>query len=57
MTVNGITAPIFFASPTQINFQIPEFNKIGSGPPYQVWIQLSVGTATSSNWAPVIWCE
>ena len=23
MTVNGIAAPLFFASPTQINFQMP----------------------------------
>ena len=50
-------APGLVSGAVQINFQIPEFNKIGLGPPYQVWIQLSVGTATSSNWAPVIWCE
>ncbi len=50
-------APGLVAGALQVNFQIPQVNLVGPGPPYQVQIVLFAGAASSGEGEPVIWIE
>jgi uncharacterized protein (TIGR03437 family) len=41
----------------QVNFQIPQVNLVGAGPPYQVQILLFAGSNSNSAGQPIIWIE
>jgi uncharacterized protein (TIGR03437 family) len=49
LTINGSFAPLFFVSPGQINFQVP--NVVSSGP---VTVTLTVTQGTQSTSVPVV---
>jgi uncharacterized protein (TIGR03437 family) len=51
-------APGLVSGVAQVNFQIPEVNLVGAGPPYQVQITLSVGAASiGGTEGPSFWLE
>ncbi len=51
-------APGLVSGAVQVNFQIPQFNPVGAGPPYPVAIGLSVGGAnTGGAGSPAVWVE
>jgi uncharacterized protein (TIGR03437 family) len=50
-------APGLVSGVTQVNFQIPQVNLAGAGPPYPVYITLYAGEASSGKYAPVIWID
>jgi uncharacterized protein (TIGR03437 family) len=50
-------APGLISGATQVNFQIPQVNLVGAGPPYQVQIILYAGAASSGTGEPIIWIE
>jgi uncharacterized protein (TIGR03437 family) len=50
-------APGLVSGVTQVNFQIPQVNLVGAGPPYSVYVILYAGAASSGQYAPSIWIE
>ena len=50
-------APGLVSGATQVNFQIPQINTVGPGPPYQTFVTLYAGDANSGLGGPVIWIE
>jgi uncharacterized protein (TIGR03437 family) len=48
-------APGLVSGAAQVNFQIPQVNLAGAGPPYQVQIVLFAGATSSGAGEPVIW--
>jgi trimeric autotransporter adhesin len=49
-------APGLVSGVTQVNFQIPQVNRVGAGPVYQAFVVLSVGGA-STNLGPQLWFQ
>ncbi|MBV9769920.1 MAG: SBBP repeat-containing protein [Bryobacterales bacterium] len=51
-------APGLVSGAVQVNFQIPQFNPVGAGPPYSVAVDISAGGITSAASYPVvIWID